>query len=1416
MVFSSIRKKLEYMRIIHFSDFHLRADHIDRAESIVNRLKTALVAIQKERKIDLIIFTGDMIDKAGKDFSEPKISTALAAFEQMVIKPLTEALGLSANRFIFTMGNHEVDRSRTTLADDEKLTESLKKHEDVDWHIHNNGDKEYRIEEYNAFRDVYWNANKGDVDVKMTRYQYGVKLEIDGVKVGINCLNTSWRCFDSDTDEHKIVTGKSQITDNRDFFEDCNIRFAIGHHHPVKMSEFEITTLNDLIAQNYDAYFCGHTHNNDGEYITRAKGSAFYFTAPGTLSVNESAEGKYRNGFMVIDFEQSLRYVDAQCYFQDENTDFVRDNNYGGQGIWHQAIPGSSIIKPIDVSLLCQKKEGEFIRNEKIDEIFRSLQDASISTIQLVALTGLGKTRILREAFDDGRQHTNCFYCEYSDNSTGLLYDIDEIISKHRGEDGLIILDNCPNDILEQAVDKRNKYASRFRVIGVNNEYYDRNNLTIRDCVQIPLDQDDMRTTVNEYIERNIPANNGDNSAQEQIKKIADGFPGMAVELVTEYHKEQNVDVHTVDHVVKKMLKFEPGKENDQETALRSMALFQPCPYRDEYKEAFRFIREDENITPLFGKSNEEKRRLFAQTINHYDGSLIETTQSWLNVRPFPLAIWLVGKWFEAGVDEECMENIVQHIEALDKPLYTVIKDGLYKRLEYMQDSVPAQDLIVRLTADENAPFCSEKVVCSDLGSRLFLAMSSVNPGAIASCLRRVLLPHGVEWAKENVTGAVRRNLVWALEKLCFRKESYHDGSKVIALLAAAENETWGNNATGQLKQLFHVMLPGTQATLHERVETLQYLKGSGAEYVSIALDCFDRAFDNGSFVRDGAGSKFGLKREMDYMPKSNREIVEYWEQCRDMLIGWLDENAEVKERIAQMANGHVLRWAYDGMLVRIFPLLEKLAIIKNWEWEEMYTSLKKVSPKRLQVYPKEFLQQLEAFMQRLRPTLFCQKLKDARMAVYDRYDLEIKEQMEFEQQMFRPLAKEFLEEKIYLSTAEAKAIATDKEYHDIWFTLALDEIITDEQLEGLLNTLQVVVEECGGEGFKSSFVSRVCYVFRERPVLRTFLERLYAAGYRELYVRLMANSETEDFTSYDEIKCKIGDGRLGEEAAADYLDYVSLITKKHLQELIKRYFVDYPDKTAELMAYISIHRFDKDVLKDKDTYDTVKQVVHAYPIKEDMGRANYEYAQYVKFMLEDYHDEDFAVAINRKLIDGLNKGYFHKDFDGIYSELMKSYRNAIWEDFEQALVSDDHYAFIFQVSDELGSGSGFGAGVLFQVEDEKIKETCRKYPDKAYRVAQMIPIFKDENSFSDWLIWMIDNYGDHKEVLDSLHANMGTFSWGGSVVPLLEHKKRCFEHIREHKRPEVRKWTENCLQELEDELKRERNREEYMRLHYD
>lgn len=117
-------------------------------------------------------------------------------------------------------------------------------------------------------------------------------------------------------------------------------------------------------------------------------------------------------------------------------------------------------------------------------------------------MSGLGKTRILREAFDDGTNSPNCYYCEFSDSQMGLLYDVTEIMTSHKGQEGLIVLDNCPNSLLEDVITKRDEYASKFRIIGVNNEFYDRRNLSSMNVLQLFMTQDEMKEMVNDFIEK--------------------------------------------------------------------------------------------------------------------------------------------------------------------------------------------------------------------------------------------------------------------------------------------------------------------------------------------------------------------------------------------------------------------------------------------------------------------------------------------------------------------------------------------------------------------------------------------------------------------------------------------------------------------------------------------------------------------------------------------------------------------------------------------------------------------------------------------------------------------------------------------------------------------------------------------------
>lgn len=52
------------MRIIHFSDFHLDFDQIRRCKDLVNRMNKCLHEIHKMKAIDVILYSGDLIDRA--------------------------------------------------------------------------------------------------------------------------------------------------------------------------------------------------------------------------------------------------------------------------------------------------------------------------------------------------------------------------------------------------------------------------------------------------------------------------------------------------------------------------------------------------------------------------------------------------------------------------------------------------------------------------------------------------------------------------------------------------------------------------------------------------------------------------------------------------------------------------------------------------------------------------------------------------------------------------------------------------------------------------------------------------------------------------------------------------------------------------------------------------------------------------------------------------------------------------------------------------------------------------------------------------------------------------------------------------------------------------------------------------------
>ena len=245
--------------------------------------------------------------------------------------------------------------------------------------------------------------------------------------------------------------------------------------------------------------------------------------------------------------------------------------------------------------------------------------------------------------------------------------------------------------------------------------------------------------------------------------------------------------------------------------------------------------------------------------------------------------------------------------------------------------------------------------------------------------------------------------------------------------------------------------------------------------------------------------------------------------------------------------------------------------------------------------------------------------------------------------------------------------------------------------------------------------------------------------------------------------------------------------------------------------------------MRDDDSdsfFEFAKSLLLQYPIDNEQPRTNFEYGRLVADLLEKRHDVSFAQAMNRKVIDGLNQNFYHGNFDFIYPALFNYYLDDIWDDFVKAFLSDDYAIFWIQVQYTIGSGFNFGVGPMFKDNDERIKKMCMDYPDKApAKIASMVPVFLKPidkvDSYSPLFLWLLENYGDCEEVRSGLHANLYSFSWSGSVLPLFEAHKRCLQHIPPSPKEVINQWVTNCINELNERIKKEKEHNDFMRMHY-
>lgn len=1425
------------INILHFSDFHLDKNHEDDSIRILDKMISCIKINGKN--IDLIIFSGDMINQGGKSYSN--IDEAFKRFKVLVIDRLLNEFSLSQDRFIFTFGNHDSHITKRILSEDGGDDPKFKSEYDIKAFVDDNLEDPYYLDRQLAvrkFREEYYVTAFPEVNRQHTPFQSNFKLEINGIKIGITSLNTSWRCAFNDRD--RLVLGLWQIADSEPFIKDCDLKIAVGHHHPTLMKEFERNIFSKNLSKVYDVYFCGHTHS---PYVELRKPADWLMdiTSAGALSANiyEDREA-YKNGFQIVDIDTdihnfSITNFTAQDYLDfkpdEERVEHIPQSNENSEDSRKAEIRAKDAeerlqqlasyidIAPfitIDKFIASFETTYKFITNPKINDIINELRKGK-DDLRLLAQSGMGKTRIIWEAFN-GNTSPNVFY-----TSSVVGEDtVQRLLTSHKDEEGTLILDNCTLQNLYDVESYVRKWNHKFRIISVNNdlsENPDKSNGNV-----ITLDYTETEDIVDKYLSEDEYLSKLENRevVTKLIKDYSGNIPYMAFLLTDTYRQYGVVKLKNANDVLNKLL---GSPTEDEQKVLASIAIFKLLGFRGEARKEYNIVKSDIDIHHILDVDDKELNYLFSHTIDNYKRRrLIEELTYWINVRPQPLAEWLVSSWFDE-TNSESLLNMFDHISQNPDSGNLLIE--FCKRIEEMGESEREKDIMRKALLPEYGPFCNESVVVSTEGSRLILSMANVSPEAVSECLFYLFNNKDTDFLRDKIVESTRWNLNQALQKCCVKKESFEKSAIVLARLAVAGNETYSNGAKGTFLQLFHLVLSATQSTPNQRIAVLNYLKSQGKEFNELIVDAISSALTTEHVMVDGTANSIGGRRYEDYEFKTYEDIHVYWSQCITILKDLLKNAPDLIHYTLQKMSGHVKDFANVRAIPLLSDMLSYISPIVNYKWKDMRDNIHYIlESKRRFPLSKDDKAILSNWEEKLSPKDFMSRVHDTyKFRASAMYNIPIEKAFEFTYGLMKPFAEEFVNEKLY-DTDALTQLLEDKEPLGLMFYKALAEQITNKGLgaDFVNSVLQYIKTK--GKSYTSSVLLSICNNAFKEDWVNELKSELYNAGYYNLAVAFYGLTSDENISGLKEVLEDVDNGRYPCELINSFLSYFHYNTQQNLSTILdslkeRRSVDDYKVLYPYIMNYSLYINKDTD-----DEYRQLEQKMVYMLLDYDFSHREYHDSLNVVRRLENYlkvaDDNDFAIKFNHIIISILNSDYVGSNpFEMTYFDLLPKYEDVILDDVMDALaITPIHKAgFYNHMYLHLGSGLGSGAGPLFQCKTEHLKAACLKYSDVLpARMAYMCPVYQRDNEnnitgLNDFFIWLIGNFPNDKRIVDNFGSNFGSYSWTGvgSMKHFFKHRADILNSFAvKTTNTYAKKWAESEAKFNEERSLNEKSHEEW------
>ncbi len=1007
--------------------------------------------------------------------------------------------------------------------------------------------------------------------------------------------------------------------------------------------------------------------------------------------------------------------------------------------------------------------------------------------LRITGLSGLGKTRLVLEAFrgTDDKQHYLYCDCQKNDKKSITATLKDSILTQY--PEVIVVLDNCDENDFRDYHELWRIHGSLCRMIAIFNNPEERS-LTGTTLCKFERKFEDIIIQILE--------NKGLSQDQlDKIKEFSGGIPLMAQLLAEGLKSGEPIGQVSDSSLISKILGL---KDDDRRRIiLQSISLFDYIGWKEDLRPELEYVITNKALTSLDSADDQVLLNETDQAILKFiNRNIIECHGRKIGLRPLPLALYLILEWLESCTPERLKTAI---LSLKDAPFPEVMTGAFHNQVKHLGFNQSARNRLDAVLG-ESSPFASAEVINTEVGSHLLRTFAEITPVTTTHLLYSTIGNLPTDTLRSYTQS--RRNLVWLLEKLCFRPETFNEAAYLMMRLGIAENEDFANNASNQFQSLFRLFLPSTSVPLTTRYDFLKQ-QAQTDENIPIIIWAIGKALAIDDNIYFQGAEQLGGQTLNNYLPETYKEIYQYVTDCLNLLMTFANRNQDYLQLCSAELASKSIRLIDHGLGNILIPYIDHVARLHDYDWDSMWDELTFFRDTLSKRMKPDVLRQYDVLLNKLTKTDIVSRFRRVQKE-FNTTPRNFNKETEIRKEKYSVLADEFINQgydrnilhrlmeldihfsypfgarlaeaadhalKYVILTDGISILNNDDKAHSTIIEEFINNLPSDEFDEWFndittINNPDVLFSVVGGRGLSSD---------------KRYIEHLFsliklgvatANSFYQFFTRLKLSELTRD--DIIEFLTEVSKLDNGMKAVINIGSLLSTYDKGRMSQIIDYYenlFIDY--------------QIEANMLSEDGCMDLIRALLKISTNKKFvMAVCNLS----IRYMETEYKPFTSSYEI-----------------EDVFSLLISNHFDTSWPIISEALLSEKDFNALYYKLKQIFY-TPYNQTSLLDVPNhiDAYKQWCKQNPEKVpSRLIGLIYWGGDHDGFSELTKYLIDNYGDDELMLDELSAAMGSFVSSGSVLPHYQSRLDIVKNLTKHANPNVRNWAERQVRGYEKTLNR-------------